>query len=109
MMMMTMMMTRALFLLCQILEVNKHNFEHIQHDRALEILRGNTQLAISVKSNLQGRSIGLAIHVRVGPLMVSLRVICAFQLFMAFNIMYPNTGSWDFFNMLCDQMDWKKE
>lgn len=37
----------------QILEVNKHNFELIHHDRALEILRSNTQLAVTVRSNLQ--------------------------------------------------------
>ncbi|CAH1794604.1 unnamed protein product [Owenia fusiformis] len=38
----------------QILEVNNHNFQHIHHNRALEILRGTTHLAITVKSNLLG-------------------------------------------------------
>ncbi|KAI0211121.1 Rap guanine nucleotide exchange factor 2 [Lamellibrachia satsuma] len=36
----------------QILEVNNHNFEHISHHRALEVLRGTTHLSINVKSNL---------------------------------------------------------
>ena len=38
----------------QILDVNNHNFEHIAHHRALEILRGTTTLSITVKSNLLG-------------------------------------------------------
>ena len=40
----------------QILEVNNHNFEHISHNRALEVLRGTTHLSITVKSNLLGKS-----------------------------------------------------
>ncbi|XP_041363202.1 rap guanine nucleotide exchange factor 6-like isoform X3 [Gigantopelta aegis] len=36
----------------QILEVNGQNFQHISHNRALEILRGATHLSIMVKSNL---------------------------------------------------------
>lgn len=36
----------------QILEVNGQSFEHVNHTRALEILRGSTHLSITVKSNL---------------------------------------------------------
>lgn len=36
----------------QILEVNGQTFEHINHTRALEILRATTHLSITVKSNL---------------------------------------------------------
>lgn len=36
----------------QILEVNGHNFEHVTHARAMEILTGTTHLSITVKSNL---------------------------------------------------------
>lgn len=36
----------------QILEVNGHNFEHVTHVRAMEILTGTTHLSIAVKSNL---------------------------------------------------------
>ncbi|XP_033230689.1 rap guanine nucleotide exchange factor 2-like isoform X12 [Belonocnema kinseyi] len=36
----------------QILEVNGQSFEHVNHARALEILRGSTHLSITVKSNL---------------------------------------------------------
>jgi Rap guanine nucleotide exchange factor 2 len=36
----------------QILEVNGHNFEHVTHARAMEILTGTTHLSIAVKSNL---------------------------------------------------------
>uniref|UniRef100_A0A1B6CBW2 Rap guanine nucleotide exchange factor 2 n=2 Tax=Clastoptera arizonana TaxID=38151 RepID=A0A1B6CBW2_9HEMI len=36
----------------QILEVNGQSFEHVNHTRALEILRGTTHLSITVKSNL---------------------------------------------------------
>ncbi|XP_026287919.1 rap guanine nucleotide exchange factor 2 isoform X4 [Frankliniella occidentalis] len=36
----------------QILEVNGQSFEHVSHNRALEILRGTTHLSITVKSNL---------------------------------------------------------
>ncbi len=45
------------FFSIQILEVNNHNFEHISHNRALEILRGTTHLSINVKSNLLGKSL----------------------------------------------------
>lgn len=38
----------------QILEVNGQSFEHVNHARALEILRGSTHLSITVKSNLLG-------------------------------------------------------
>ena len=38
----------------QILEVNGQSFEHVNHTRALEILRGSTHLSITVKSNLFG-------------------------------------------------------
>ncbi|CAG0881918.1 unnamed protein product [Cyprideis torosa] len=38
----------------QLLEVNGQVFENISHAKALEILRGNTHLSITVKSNLQG-------------------------------------------------------
>ncbi|XP_015191609.1 PREDICTED: rap guanine nucleotide exchange factor 2-like isoform X4 [Polistes dominula] len=36
----------------QILEVNGQSFEHVNHAKALEILRGSTHLSITVKSNL---------------------------------------------------------
>lgn len=36
----------------QILEVNGQSFEHVNHSRALDILRGSTHLSITVKSNL---------------------------------------------------------
>ncbi|XP_076766501.1 rap guanine nucleotide exchange factor 2 isoform X2 [Xylocopa sonorina] len=36
----------------QILEVNGQSFEHVNHARALEILKGSTHLSITVKSNL---------------------------------------------------------
>ncbi|XP_066599795.1 rap guanine nucleotide exchange factor 2-like isoform X6 [Prorops nasuta] len=36
----------------QILEVNGQSFEHVNHSKALEILRGSTHLSITVKSNL---------------------------------------------------------
>lgn len=39
----------------QILEVNNHDFQNMSHNRALEILRGTTHLAITVKSNLLGK------------------------------------------------------
>lgn len=39
----------------QILEVNGQNFEHVNHAKALEILRGSTHLSITVKSNLLGK------------------------------------------------------
>ena len=52
------------FLQLQILEVNNHNFEHISHNRALEILRGTTHLAITVKSNLLGEFFHLAFFVK---------------------------------------------
>lgn len=38
----------------EILEVNNQNFQHIQHARALELLRASTHLSMSVKSNLLG-------------------------------------------------------
>ncbi|XP_073989793.1 rap guanine nucleotide exchange factor 2-like isoform X3 [Rhodnius prolixus] len=38
----------------QILEVNGNSFEHISHNKALEILRSSTHLSITVKSNLYG-------------------------------------------------------
>ncbi|KAI8521336.1 Rap guanine nucleotide exchange factor 2 [Branchiostoma belcheri] len=38
----------------QILEVNGQNFQNISHKKALEVLRGNTHLSITVKSNLLG-------------------------------------------------------
>ncbi|CAH1246963.1 RAPGEF6 [Branchiostoma lanceolatum] len=38
----------------QILEVNGQNFMNILHKKALEVLRGNTHLSITVKSNLLG-------------------------------------------------------
>lgn len=34
--------------------MNGHNFQHIAHQKALEILRGSTHLSITVKSNLLG-------------------------------------------------------
>ena len=37
----------------QILEVNGHSFQHVNHSRALEILRATTHLSITVKSNLK--------------------------------------------------------
>jgi len=40
----------------QILEVNGTNFENISHSKALEVLRGNTLLSVTVKSNLLGKS-----------------------------------------------------
>ena len=43
-----------LFFFLQILEVNNRSFEHISHSCALEILRGTTHLAITVKTNLHG-------------------------------------------------------
>lgn len=36
----------------QILEVNGQNFEHVSHERAMEILTGTTHLSMSVRSNL---------------------------------------------------------
>lgn len=36
----------------QILEVNGQNFEHVKHNRAIELLMGSTHLCITVKSNL---------------------------------------------------------
>ncbi|XP_076227228.1 rap guanine nucleotide exchange factor 2 isoform X8 [Nomia melanderi] len=36
----------------QILKVNGQSFEHVNHPKALEILRGSTHLSITVKSNL---------------------------------------------------------
>lgn len=36
----------------QIIEVNGQSFEHVSHNRALDILRGTTHLSITVKSNL---------------------------------------------------------
>nr|CAD7257644.1 unnamed protein product [Timema shepardi] len=36
----------------QILEVNGQSFEHVNHAKALEIVRGTTHLSITVKSNL---------------------------------------------------------
>ncbi|XP_023318481.1 rap guanine nucleotide exchange factor 2-like isoform X13 [Trichogramma pretiosum] len=36
----------------QMLEVNGQSFEHVNHAKALEILRGSTHLSITVKSNL---------------------------------------------------------
>lgn len=39
----------------QILEVNGQSFEHVNHAKALDILRASTHLSITVKSNLLGR------------------------------------------------------
>ena len=39
----------------QILEVNGQSFEHVNHAKALEILRGSTHLSITVKSNLSSK------------------------------------------------------
>ncbi|XP_076073017.1 rap guanine nucleotide exchange factor 6-like isoform X6 [Mytilus galloprovincialis] len=36
----------------QIMEVNGQNFQHITHNRALELLRGTTHLSMAIKSNL---------------------------------------------------------
>lgn len=38
----------------QILEVNGQSFEHVNHAKALDILRASTHLSITVKSNLLG-------------------------------------------------------
>lgn len=43
-----------LFVFEQILEVNGQNFENVQLTKANEILRNNTHLSISVKTNLLG-------------------------------------------------------
>lgn len=40
----------------QILEVNGQSFDHMNHGRALEILRQTCHLSITVKSNLLGNS-----------------------------------------------------
>lgn len=46
----------------QILEVNGNSFEHISHNKALEILRSSTHLSITVKSNLYGNLFNFYIH-----------------------------------------------
>lgn len=45
----------------QILEVNGQNFENVQLSKANEILKNNTHLSITVKTNLLGkiRQLGL--------------------------------------------------
>lgn len=40
----------------QILEVNGQNFENVQLTKANEILKNNTHLSITVKTNLLGRA-----------------------------------------------------
>lgn len=44
-----------LFLFLQILEVNGQNFENVQLSKANEILKNNTHLSITVKTNLLGK------------------------------------------------------
>ena len=44
------------FVFEQILEVNGQNFENVQLTKANEILRNNTHLSISVKTNLLGEN-----------------------------------------------------
>lgn len=43
----------------QILEVNGQNFENVQLTKANEILKNNTHLSITVKTNLLGKGIDL--------------------------------------------------
>jgi Rap guanine nucleotide exchange factor 2 len=38
----------------QILEVSGQSFDHVTHPKALEVLRGTTELCITVKSKLLG-------------------------------------------------------
>lgn len=47
-----------LFFFLQILEVNGQNFENVQLSKANEILKNNTHLSITVKTNLLGKVIG---------------------------------------------------
>ncbi len=43
------------FFSLQILEVNGQNFENVQLSKANEILKNNTHLSITVKTNLLGK------------------------------------------------------
>lgn len=43
----------------QILEVNGQNFENVQLTKANEILKNNTHLSITVKTNLLGKCVEL--------------------------------------------------
>lgn len=45
------------FFFLQILEVNGQNFENVQLSKANEILKNNTHLSITVKTNLLGKVI----------------------------------------------------
>lgn len=47
------------FLSLQILEVNGQNFENVQLSKANEILKNNTHLSITVKTNLLGKASGV--------------------------------------------------
>lgn len=46
------------FFFLQILEVNGQNFENVQLSKANEILKNNTHLSITVKTNLLGEGMG---------------------------------------------------
>lgn len=46
------------FFFLQILEVNGQNFENVQLSKANEILKNNTHLSITVKTNLLGKVMG---------------------------------------------------
>lgn len=48
----------SFFFFLQILEVNGQNFENVQLSKANEILKNNTHLSITVKTNLLGKVIG---------------------------------------------------
>lgn len=52
--------------------MNGQNFQHISHQKALEILRGSTHLSITVKSNLLGfKEMLAADRVDAGPSLIS--------------------------------------
>lgn len=48
----------------QILEVNGQTFENVQLSKATEILKNNTQLCMSVKTNLLGE-IPTSVHLSI--------------------------------------------
>lgn len=55
-----------IFLLFQILEVNGQNFENVPLSKATEILKNNTHLSITVKTNLLGTFLGMTYVLIVG-------------------------------------------
>lgn len=68
------------FFFWQVLEVNGQNFENVQLTKANEILKNNTHLSITVKTNLLGKGINLLLIFKKAFLLYRIR----FTLFITF-------------------------